>query len=243
MKKLIVFANGEKDGGGSGANNLANFSKLDCCSFEIVAFVSTHENGGVRKYAEAHGIKFIYFTGGHSAENYLKVFEESGAELISLSGWLGLVKDLPAETMINIHPGPIPEAGGKGMHGHFVHERVIEWVKAGKKFSQCNFGSTCINMHFVDKEFDTGKIFFTQEIPFLSEGMIDAVTLYSKYVRPAEHYFQPFLTDLFVRAEIKLLSGEVWFSEKAGIAISYLQNSYKGEAKPTDEVIEWYKNL
>ena len=50
--------------------------------------------------------------------------------------------------MLNIHPALLPAFGGKGMHGHHVHEAV---VASGVRFS----GPT---VHFVNEEFDKGKI-------------------------------------------------------------------------------------
>lgn len=48
-KKIIVFASGTKDGGGSGFENLVNATKKGILNAEIIAVVSNHENGGVRR--------------------------------------------------------------------------------------------------------------------------------------------------------------------------------------------------
>ena len=58
-KKIIIFASGTKDGGGSGFENLVNAAGNGILNAEILAVVSNHENGGVRERADRLGIKFI----------------------------------------------------------------------------------------------------------------------------------------------------------------------------------------
>ncbi len=151
-KKIIVFASGTKEGGGSGFENLVNATKDGILDAEIIAVVSNHEHGGVRERADRLGIPFVYFAArklpesGESAssadrfvdkdgnpkdksefaiaENYQKLAE--GADLVCLSGWLKLVTGLDPKKTINIHPGPLPRFGGPGMYGHHVHEAVME---------------------------------------------------------------------------------------------------------------------
>jgi phosphoribosylglycinamide formyltransferase-1 len=56
-----------------------------------------------------------------------------------MAGFLALWT-LPAEWLpphgrvMNIHPALLPKFGGKGMHGHHVHEAVLA---AGEKESGC----------------------------------------------------------------------------------------------------------
>jgi phosphoribosylglycinamide formyltransferase len=71
--------------------------------------------------------------------------EVHGADYVLLAGYLRLI---PAELcrayenrMLNIHPALLPGFGGKGMHGHFVHEAV---VASGARFT----GAT---VHFVNE--------------------------------------------------------------------------------------------
>lgn len=45
MPKLIIFASGTEDGGGSGFENLVTSKDLDA---DVVTVVSNHEHGGVR---------------------------------------------------------------------------------------------------------------------------------------------------------------------------------------------------
>ena len=54
------------------------------------------------------------------------------------------------QRIINIHPALLPNYGGKGMYGRFVHEAVIA---AGEKESG-------ISVHYVDELYDHGQLIF-----------------------------------------------------------------------------------
>ncbi|MCH8317453.1 MAG: phosphoribosylglycinamide formyltransferase [Bacteroidetes bacterium] len=79
--------------------------------------------------------------------------------LIVLAGFLWLIpgqliKAYPNK-IINIHPALLPRYGGKGMYGLRVHKAVIE---SGDKQSG-------ITIHYVDSEYDKGKIIFQAKCP------------------------------------------------------------------------------
>lgn len=218
MKKLIVFASGSKDGGGSGFENLINKIKTGILNAEIVSVVSNHESGGVRNRADKLGIPFIHFNGPYTAENYQKIVSESGAEYVSLSGWLKLVAGLDPKTTFNIHPGLLPDYGGHGMYGHHVHEKVIADFKDGI----CK--ESGLSMHFVTKEYDKGPTLFEWTTLVTQEDT--AETLASR-VNAAEHYFQPIITNM-------ILEGEIYWDGKNSDTlfvpfkkIQEIKNSYK----------------
>ncbi|MDD5032851.1 MAG: formyltransferase family protein [Candidatus Pacebacteria bacterium] len=191
--KLIIFASGTKDGGGSGFEELVKNSKTGILNAEIVAVVSNHENGGVRQKSEKWKIPFELFKGPWTSEEYKKILEKYEAEWVSLSGWLKLALGLPPAKTINIHPGPLPRFGGPGMYGHFVHEAVIEAFKKGE------IKESAVSMHFVNEEYDKGPIFF--RFPVLVEESDTAETLAAK-TNKIEHAWQSFITDLILRGEI-----------------------------------------
>ncbi len=209
-KKIIVFASGTKDGGGSGFENLVVASRDGRLSGEIVAVVSNHENGGVKLRADKLGIKFIHFPakkpsegeGGPefgTAENYRKLTE--GADLVCLSGWLKLVTGLDPRKTINIHPGPLPRFGGAGMYGHHVHEAVMGAYKNGdpNPADGQRVTHSAVSMHFVTEKYDEGPLFFSQPVPILPDDTADTL---AKRVNEAEHKWQPIITD-------KVLCGEI----------------------------------
>src|SRR3989338_11069163 len=115
---LLIFSSGSKDGGGSGFENLVVASRNGVLNANIVAVVSNYEHGGVAERAEKLKIKFIHFSAPWEAEIYRKIAEENDADFIALSGWLKMVVGLNPKNTFNIHPGPLPAFGGKGMYGH-----------------------------------------------------------------------------------------------------------------------------
>src|SRR5262249_46960647 len=65
-------------------------------------------------------------------------------DLVVMGGFLGLWLIPPRYEgrVLNIHPGPLPAFGGKGMHGHFVHEAVL---RAG-------LHESCCTVHLADNQ-------------------------------------------------------------------------------------------
>jgi phosphoribosylglycinamide formyltransferase-1 len=199
MKKIIIFASGTKDSagsGGSGFENMVNTSRNGTLNAEIIAVISNHENGDVKRRADNLGIKFIHFAEPRTSERYREITE--GADLICLSGWLKLVTGLDPQKTINIHPGPLPRFGGTGMYGHHVHEAVMEAYRAGE------VANSAVSMHFVTEKYDEGPLFFSQSVPILQD---DTAETLAKRVNEAEHKWQPIITD-------KVLSGEISWDGK-----------------------------
>jgi len=192
--KLIIFASGSKNGGGSGFRELVENNKTGILNAEIIAVVSNHENGGVKKIAEEYGVNFILFKGPYVAEEYQKIIKETGAEWVSLSGWLKLVLGLNPRKTINIHPGKLPDFGGSGMYGHFVHEATIDAYKKGK------VKSSAVTMHFVTEIYDEGPVFF--EYPVWIRKKDTPETL-AQRVNKIEHAWQSYITNLVIHEKIK----------------------------------------
>jgi phosphoribosylglycinamide formyltransferase 1 len=167
---------------------------------DIVAVVSNHENGGVRKKAESLGIPFFHFPKPWTAEKYQYFAQKTKADFFALSGWLKLVAGLDPEThfnsktVFNIHPGPLPQFGGPGLYGHHVHKAVMEAFK-GKEIKYSG-----ISMHFVTEEYDRGPIFFKLKIKIRDDDTPDSL---AKRVNQLEHLYQPKITNMVVNGLIK----------------------------------------
>ena len=162
--KILVFASGSAERGGSGFEKLVRASRGGVLSAEIIAVASNYANGGVSKRADKLGIPFLHFPKPWDTEGYQNLAQETGADFFALSGWLKLVTGLDpktsfnSKTVFNIHPGPLPEFGGMGMYGHYVHEAVMEAFKRGEiKYS-------AVSMHFVTEGYDRGPVFFKLNI-------------------------------------------------------------------------------
>ena len=131
--------------------------------------------GGVA-YAQSSGMRVLRYPAarddpgsGLSAAQLVDALREEGIQLVLLAGYLKLV---PAElcrafprAMLNIHPALLPAFGGKGMYGHKVHAAVIA---SGARFS----GPT---VHFVDEEYDRGKIVAQRCVPVLPDDSPDTL--------------------------------------------------------------------
>ncbi len=196
--RVIVFASGTKTGGGSGFENLVNASRSGVLDAEIVAVVSNHEHGGVRERAERLGISFVHFSGPYDAENYQRLVRENGAEWVAFSGWLKFAHGLDPTKSFNIHPALLSfdhgRFGGPGMYGHHIHEAVAKAFEAGE------ISESGCSMHFITEEYDRGPIFFEQRVA-LQKGMTpDDI---AKAVNKLEHEWQPKITNMVVRGEIR----------------------------------------
>jgi phosphoribosylglycinamide formyltransferase-1 len=195
--KIVVFASGTKDGGGSGFENLVNASKTTELGADIVAVVSNHEHGGVRARAERLGIPFVYFHSPYDAESYRDVVEKSGAEWMALSGWLKKVEGLDPAKTFNIHPALLSfqngRFGGPGLYGHHVHERVVAALDA------VEIAESGPTMHFTTDEYDRGPIFFERRVPLVAGMTADDI---AAAVNKIEHEWQPKITNMVVHGKI-----------------------------------------
>lgn len=194
LKNLLVFASGDKVGGGSGAKKLVEASQSNRLAANIVGFVSNHPQGGVWSKAQELSIPFFHFPAPWTAERYQEFVSKTNADFIALSGWLKKVTGLPADRTINIHPGPLPRFGGPGMYGHHVHEAVIkEFRRGGVSYSE-------ICMHFVTEKYDDGPVFFRQRVEILTDDTPE--TLFAR-VNGVEHANQWLMTHKVVTGQIR----------------------------------------
>lgn len=197
-KNILVFASGDKDGGGSGFQEMVERSRTKPAILDanIVGVISNHANGGVYKKAKALGVPFRYFPGLYTAENYQAFVKEFAADYVMLSGWLKPVLGLQEKRTINIHPGPLPEFGGKGMYGHHVHEAVIAAFKRGE------LKESAVSMHFVNEKYDEGHGIV--RIPVLIRDDDDAESLAARVLK-VEHNYQSLVLNEIVNGQIALI--------------------------------------
>ncbi len=221
--KLIIFASGSKDGGGSGFENLVlatheHRGSTSVLDVEIVAVVSNHKNGGVRKRADKLKIPFIHFSGPYTAEGYKSVVaralnsyntethdssdtQSSQDCWVALSGWLKIVKGLDPAKTFNIHPALLSQLGGKfggrGLWGRHVHEAVKDALEKGE------ITESGLTMHFVTGEYDRGPIFFEHKVPLTKDMSAKEI---GEAVNKAEHRWQPVITN-------KVISGEIAYAD------------------------------
>lgn len=160
-KRLAVFVSG----GGS------NFKAIHAATLngsilgDVVVLVTNKGGCGGAAYAKENGIPVILFPRTKvEPEQYLPsdlvtALRELEVDFILLAGYLKLI---PVELVqhypkriLNIHPSLLPAFGGKGYYGLKVHKAVIA---SGARYS----GPT---IHFVDEEYDTGRILAQRVVP------------------------------------------------------------------------------
>ena len=213
--RVLVFASGDAMAGGSGFQELVEFSRTHppVLDAQIIGVISNHQNGGVRKRADALRIPFEYWSGPYDAKGYRGFVEKYQADFVMCSGWLKFVRGLDPTKTVNIHPGPLPQFGGTGMYGHHVHEAVITAYRRGE------ITQSAVTMHFVDEAaYDHGPIIF--QMPVLIRPEDDAETL-AKRVNEKERAWQSHILNLVVHRHIYLKEGKVVYKGEATRRLFY----------------------
>jgi len=212
LSRFAVFASGTETGGGSGLRELLENSFTGVLKGIITGVASNHENGGVKAICDEYSTPFIYRPNSEwDGQAYLDVVEKYGTDYVSLSGWIRPVFLLDPKKTFNIHPNllkvtsshkPIPKLGGRGMHGHHVHEAMIKAYKEGLTLY------AGVSMHFVlpfdkdkmsDDKYDSGPVFFQYPVFIRDNDTADSL---AQRVNKIEHGFQSYVTSLVINNEI-----------------------------------------
>jgi len=192
LKKIAIFASGS----GTNAENIIKWFNNKTYLAEVAFVVTNNPKAGVinrckRLSIPVFVINNVDFENGKSLINFLKKNE---IDWIVLAGFLRKINpnliDEFADRIINVHPALLPNYGGKGMYGHFVHEAVI---KAKEKESG-------ITIHFVNQNYDEGAIFFQAKC-ILADGET-ADTLAAKIHSLEQAHFPKVLEQLLRKESI-----------------------------------------
>ncbi len=190
--RLAVFASG---GGTNLQALLDHFNEGGGARARVDLVVSDRADAGALERARAKDVAtHVVAVGGRSANEVtretLAVLTGRAIDAVVLAGYLRLV---PGEVvrhyrgrMVNIHPALLPAFGGKGLYGLRVHRAVLE---AGCTVS----GAT---VHFVDEEYDTGRILAQWPVPVLAGDTPEAL---AARVLEVEHRLFPAVVELLAR--------------------------------------------
>ncbi|MFO7566677.1 MAG: phosphoribosylglycinamide formyltransferase [Enhygromyxa sp.] len=155
--RLAVLASG----GGSNLQALIDAHERGDLPAPVVLVISNRRDAGALERARRHGIPAFHVGRKQHPDleaRMLELLREHRVDVVVLAGWLSLVgpRLLAAfpNRVINIHPGPLPRFGGKGMYGRHVHEAVLT---SGVERS----GPT---VHLVDDRYDEGPILAHVEV-------------------------------------------------------------------------------
>jgi len=114
--RLLVFASGTADGGGSGFRRLCRAMMEGDLRADIVGVVSHHLQGGVARTADEFGIPFQIFPPPWDAAGYQAIAAAHDADWCALSGWLKLVvahTDSNASVCSSCGTSPISERAAR----------------------------------------------------------------------------------------------------------------------------------
>ena len=119
-------------------------------------------------------------------------------DLVGMAGFLAFWR-IPDEFLgrvINIHPALLPDFGGKGMYGHYVHEAVLA---AGRTESGCT-------VHYCDNHYDHGPIIVQRKVPVLPEDTPDTL---ADRVFEQECLAYPEAIQMIADGQVRLEAGSV----------------------------------
>ncbi len=146
---IAIFASGA---GSNAAKIIEHFQENP--EVKVALLVCNKPGAGVLEVAANNGIPVLMiererFSRG---DGYVDELKQYNIQWIILAGFLwklpvSLVHAWPGH-IINIHPALLPNYGGKGMYGKYVHEAVLA---AGDKKSG-------ISIHYVDEIYDHGEV-------------------------------------------------------------------------------------
>ncbi|KAK4477748.1 hypothetical protein RD792_017009 [Penstemon davidsonii] len=184
-KNLAIFVSG----GGSNFRSIYEATLNGLVHGDIVVLVTNKHDCGAAEYARDKGIAVIVFPKRKeaqeifSAEDLVTTLRSHKIDFILLAGYLKLI---PSEliqaypkSILNIHPSLLPAFGGKGYYGMKVHKAVIA---SGARYS----GPT---IHYVDEEYDTGRILAQRVVPVLANDTAEELAsrvLHEVYRRYSE---------------------------------------------------------
>ncbi len=147
--KIALLASGT----GSNALNIISFFKENK-NVKVEFVLSNKISAPIVESAQKLGINVLTCSNSEvESESFLlDICKKKQIDYIILAGFLRkipakLIENYP-EKIINIHPALLPNYGGEGMYGKFVH---LEVIKNRER-------ETGITIHFVNSEYDKGRI-------------------------------------------------------------------------------------
>ncbi len=122
----------------------------------------------------------------------------ANVDLVCMAGYLVFWRIPPVfeNRVMNIHPALLPDFGGKGFHGHRVHEAVLA---AGRPLSGCT-------VHFADNEYDHGPIILQRQVPVMPNDTPDTL---ADRVFQAEKEVYPEAIRLFAAGRLLVVGNHV----------------------------------
>lgn len=164
-----------------------------------VVVMSNNSGSGALERAERAGVATAHLSGiTHPDPEALDLAiadELSGheVELVALCGYMKKLGPLTlarfAGRILNVHPGPLPRFGGRGMYGRAVHEAVLD----------AGLSETEVCIFVVEGDYDTGPVVASRAVPIKKNDTPDRL---AARVLIVEH-------ELYVETVRRVASGEL----------------------------------
>ena len=195
MKKIAVFVSG------GGSNFIAIHHQIQKREIpgEIVLVISNNPNCRAIEYANENSISHVIINETRYPNSYTQgelligTCLKAEINLICLAGYMKMLPPVFVKQyenkILNIHPGLLPEFGGKGFFGMRVHEAVIN---SGKRES----GAT---VHFVDEIYDHGPIILQKRVEVLETDTAESL---AARILKLEHELFPEVVKAFCENKI-----------------------------------------
>ncbi|MDD2906333.1 MAG: formyltransferase family protein [Sulfurimonas sp.] len=166
MRNVAILASHN----GSGFNALYEAQHKGILDININLIISNNTNAAVLQNAAKRNIDNFLIntkTQTNPDEAIYDLLKKYTCEFIFLSGYM---KKLPAKItqefkVLNSHPALLPNYGGAGMYGRYVHEAVIQnkEQKSGVTF------------HAVNEMYDDGEIILQKELVLVENETVDTL--------------------------------------------------------------------
>lgn len=178
-KHIAIFASGA---GSNAEKIIQHFNQHPFIKISLV--LCNKPDAGVLQIAQKNHIPFIVIAKEKFFRDnaYVDELKKAAINFIVLAGFLWKVPsvliDAYPNRIINIHPALLPNYGGKGMYGHFVHEAVISNQEK----------ESGISIHYVDEKYDHGHIIFQSKCAITKD---DTPETLAQKIHQLEHQYYP----------------------------------------------------
>jgi phosphoribosylglycinamide formyltransferase-1 len=178
MIRIAIFASGN----GTNAESIIKYFS-DSTIARVVLVLSNNKNAKVLERANKLKISTVCFDKEdlYSSKS-VEVLLKDQADFIVLAGFLCKIPvsiiQLYPDKILNIHPALLPKYGGKGMYGDRVHKAV----------KQAKEKESGISIHFVNEDYDKGRIVFQKSFEITSDMSVEDI---AKKIHELEHLHFP----------------------------------------------------
>jgi len=192
MHHIAIFASGT----GSNAKKIVEYFK-NHDKVKVSLIVSNNEKAPVLEMARSNNIPVLVIDRNrfYNSEDILKKISIYHIDFIVLAGFLllipaYLIKEFP-NRIVNIHPALLPKFGGKGMYGMNVHKAV----------KAANEKQSGITIHYVNENYDEGKILFQASCPITPQDSPE--TIAQKVLQLEHQHYSKVIENILIKKDVR----------------------------------------